>query len=105
MSIIKLDIKEKEIGSMINKSNLEAMLKSLGYVASKRKKVLEKKYEQYDCTIEVDFNGAGTIKYPEDKGLKITHHTTISCPMNIFLLPKYYVSRKINRKCNICTSY
>lgn len=39
-------------------------------------KSIREKYEQYDCTIEVDFNGAGTIKYPEDKGLKITHHTT-----------------------------
>ena len=52
---------------MITKSNLEAVLKCLGYVNSNRKNVYEKRYEQFDCAIEVDFNGAGTIKYPEEK--------------------------------------
>ena len=61
---------------MITKSNLEAMLKYLGYVNSNRKNVFIKKYEQFDCAIEVDFKGVGTIKYPEEKGLKITRHTT-----------------------------
>jgi len=61
---------------MINKANLELMLKSIGYVKNARKKIYEKKYAQYDCAILVDFSGSGSIRYPEDKGLKITNHTT-----------------------------
>lgn len=73
---------------MINKNNLEAMLKSIGYVASSRDKVLEKKYVQYDCVIEVDFNGSGSINYPEEKGMRITRKTTcnFSEPENFVVL-------------------
>ncbi|MCH5344933.1 MAG: N-6 DNA methylase [Acetatifactor sp.] len=61
---------------MIRKDNLEAMIKAIGYVASARANVFEKKYVQYDCVIEVDFDGSGFINYPEDKGMKITRKTT-----------------------------
>ena len=61
---------------MINKDNLDDLLRAIGYVVSSKAKVLEKKYEQYDCVVEVDFNGRGSIRYPENKGLKITNHTT-----------------------------
>ena len=53
---------------MIRKDNLEAMIKVIGYTKSSRTKVYEKKYAQFDCVIEVDFNGSGSINYPEDKG-------------------------------------
>ena len=73
---------------MIRKDNLEAMIKTIGYVASSRNKVFEKKYLQYDCKIEVDFNGSGSINYPEDKGMKITRKTTcnFSEPENFVVL-------------------
>lgn len=74
--------------SMIKKENLEAMLKAIGYVASSRAKVLEKKYAHFDCMIEVDFNGSGSINYPEEKGMKITRKTTcnFSQPENFVVL-------------------
>lgn len=64
------------------------MIKTIGYVASSREKVFEKKYIQYDCKIEVDFNGSGSINYPEDKGMKITRKTTcnFSEPENFVVL-------------------
>lgn len=73
---------------MIRKDNLEAMIKTIGYVASSKNKVFEKKYLQYDCKIEVDFNGSGSINYPEDKGMKITRKTTcnFSQPENFVVL-------------------
>lgn len=73
---------------MIRKDNLEAMIKTIGYVASSRAKVFEKKYLQYDCKIEVDFNGSGFINYPENKGMKITRKTTcnFSEPENFVVL-------------------
>lgn len=40
---------------MIRKENLEATLKAIGYIQSTRTNVFEKKYAQFDCTIEVDF--------------------------------------------------
>ena len=61
---------------MIRKENLEAMIKAIGYTQSSHTKVFEKKYTQFDCVIEVDFNGSGSINYPEDKGMKITRKTT-----------------------------
>ena len=61
---------------MIRKGNLEAMIKAIVYIQSSRAKVYEKKYVQFDCVIEVDFNGSGSINYPEDKGMKITRKTT-----------------------------
>lgn len=67
---------------MITKHNLKDMILSIGYVLSGKKDVYEKKYPHFDCVIEVDFNGSGSIKYPEDKGLKITHHTTCNFSYN-----------------------
>ena len=73
---------------MIRKNNLEAMIKAIGYIQSSRTKVYEKKYTQFDCVIEVDFNGSGSINYPEDKGMKITRKTTcnFSQPENFVVL-------------------
>lgn len=73
---------------MIRKENLEAMLIAIGYIQSTRAKVFEKKYAQFDCAIEVDFNGSGSINYPEDKGMKITRKTTcnFSQPENFVVL-------------------
>lgn len=73
---------------MIRKENLEAMIQAIGYIQSSRKKVFEKKYTQFDCAIKVDFNGSGTINYPEDKGMKITRKTTcnFSQPENFVVL-------------------
>ena len=73
---------------MIRKENLEAMIKAIGYIQSTRAKVFEKKYAQFDCVIEVDFNGSGSINYPEDKGMKITRKTTcnFSQPENFVVL-------------------
>lgn len=73
---------------MIRKENLEAMIKAIGYIQSSRAKVFEKKFSQFDCAIEVDFNGNGSINYPEDKGMKITRKTTcnFSQPENFVVL-------------------
>ena len=73
---------------MIRKNNLEAMIKAIGYIQSSRTKIYEKKYAQFDCVIEVDFNGSGSINYPEDKGMKITRRTTcnFSQPENFVVL-------------------
>ena len=73
---------------MIRKENLEATLKAIGYIQSTRTNVFEKKYAQFDCTIEVDFNGNGSINYPEEKGMKITRKTTcnFSQPENFVVL-------------------
>lgn len=73
---------------MIRKENLEATLKAIGYIQSTRTNVFEKKYAQFDCTIEVAFNGNGSINYPEEKGMKITRKTTcnFSQPENFVVL-------------------
>lgn len=73
---------------MIRKENLEAMIKAIGYIQSTKPKIFEKKYTQFDCTIEVNFNGSGSINYPEDKGMKITRKTTcnFSQPENFVVL-------------------
>lgn len=73
---------------MIRKENLEATLKAIGYIQSTRTNVFEKKYAQFDYTIEVDFNGNGSINYPEEKGMKITRKTTcnFSQPENFVVL-------------------
>lgn len=73
---------------MIRKENLEATLKAIGYIQSTRTNVFEKKYAQFDYTIEVDFNGNGSINYPEEKGIKITRKTTcnFSQPENFVVL-------------------
>lgn len=73
---------------MIRKENLEDMIKAIGFVAGSGKKVFEKRYPEFDCMIEVDFNGSGTINYPEDKGMRITRKTTcnFSDPENFVVL-------------------
>ena len=52
---------------MIKKENLEEMLKVIGYVRDAHKNIYEKRYAAFDCVIEVDFTGSGSIRYPEDK--------------------------------------
>lgn len=73
---------------MIRKENLEEMIESIGYTQSTRAKVYVKKFAQFNCTIAVDFNGSGSINYPEDKGMKITRKTTcnFSQPENFVVL-------------------
>ena len=73
---------------MIRKENLEDMLKVIGYVRDAHKKIYEKRYASFDCVIEVDFTGSGSIRYPEDKGMKITRKTTcnFSDPENFVVL-------------------
>lgn len=73
---------------MIRKENLEDMLKVIGYVRDAHKKIYEKRYEAFDCAIEVDFTGSGSIRYPEDKGMKIARKTTcnFSAPENFVVL-------------------
>ena len=73
---------------MIRKENLEDMLKVIGYVKDAHKKIYEKRYAAFDCVIEVDFTGSGSIRYPEDKGMKITRKTTcnFSDPENFVVL-------------------
>lgn len=73
---------------MIRAENLKSMIKTIGYVASTKANVFEKKYIQYDCAIEVDFNGSGSINYPENNGMKITRKTTcnFSEPENFVVL-------------------
>ena len=73
---------------MIRKENLEDMLKVIGYVRDAHKKIYEKRYAAFDCVIEVDFTGSGSIRYPEDKGMKITRKTTcnFSDPENFVVL-------------------
>ena len=73
---------------MIRKENLEDMLKVIGYVRDAHKKIYEKRYADFDCVIEVDFTGSGSIRYPEDKGMKITRKTTcnFSDPENFVVL-------------------
>ncbi|MCR5804285.1 MAG: N-6 DNA methylase [Clostridia bacterium] len=73
---------------MIRKDNLEEMLSFLGYIKDSKKKIYEKRYEAFDCMIQVDFSGAGSINYPEEKGMKITRKTTcnFSDPENFVVL-------------------
>ena len=59
------------------------MLKVIGYVRDAHKNIYEKRYTDFDCVIEVDFTGSGSIRYPEDKGMKITRK-----PLVIFLIRK-----------------
>lgn len=72
---------------MIRKENLKEVLVLMGYLKTS-KNAYEKRYEAFDCVIEVDFSGEGAIKYPEDKGLKITRKTTcnFSDPENFVVL-------------------
>lgn len=73
---------------MIQKDNLESLIQAIGYIKSARAKVYEKKYAQYDYTVKVDFNGSGSIIYPENKGMRITRKTicNFSEPENFVVL-------------------
>ncbi|MEY8496089.1 N-6 DNA methylase [Lachnospiraceae bacterium 29-91] len=73
---------------MIRKDNLGSMIQAIGYIRSEKANVYEKKYAQYDCVIKVDFNGSGSIIYPEEKGMSITRKTTcnFSEPENFVVL-------------------
>lgn len=72
---------------MIRKDNLKAVLELLHYKKTS-KNTYEKRFENFDCMIEVDFSGEGSIKYPEEKGLTITRKTTcnFSDPENFVVL-------------------
>lgn len=73
---------------MITKSNLKDMLTAIGYVMSAKRDIYEKSYPHFDCMMQVDFNGSGSIIYPEEKGIKITRKTTcnFSQPENFVVL-------------------
>lgn len=60
---------------MIRKDNLQDLLKAIGYNEGSRSTLYEKRYDAFDCAIEVDFENEKII-YPEDKGMKITRKTT-----------------------------
>ncbi len=77
---------------MINKHNLEEMIKTIGFVpvsadAPCGTRSLQKYYKDFSCEIVVNFDSE-KIVYPEDKGLTITHHTTcnFSNPENFVVL-------------------
>lgn len=55
---------------MITVDNLKKVLEELNYTKKKPKEIYEKKYDEYDCVIKVDFDNK-QITYPEDKGMKI----------------------------------
>lgn len=67
---------------------MKRCFKVIGYVRDAHKKIYEKRYADFDCVIEVDFTGSGSIRYPEDKGMKITRKTTcnFSDPENFVVL-------------------
>lgn len=77
---------------MINKRNLEEMVKAIGFTslpvdALHTAKRLQKYYGAFSCAITIDFDSE-RIVYPEDKGLTITNHTTcnFSDPENFVVL-------------------
>ena len=80
--------KRSEEDTMIQKDNLKSMIQSIGYIKSTKRNTYEKKYTQYDCAVKVDFNGSGSIIYPEEKGMRITRKTTcnFSEPENFVVL-------------------
>ena len=71
---------------MITKKNFQELICYLGFVDT-AKGIYEKQYAELDACIRVDFNNE-KIEYPEDKGMKITHHTTcnFSDPENFVVL-------------------
>lgn len=81
---------------MITKENLVDMLTSIGYVKSENDVYL-KAFPQVDCVIQVDFNGSGSIVYPEDKGMKITNHTTCNFSDNENFVVLECVSRLLDK--------
>lgn len=73
---------------MITKSNLKDVLKLIGYEEHKnQERYLTKKYQEFDCSISVDFENE-KINYPEDKGLMVYKRTTcnFSDPENFVVL-------------------
>ena len=67
---------------MITKKNLEKTLRAIGYSKNTSGKVYKKKFKAFNCVIEVDFKGNGVIKYPVDKGMKITRETICNFAKN-----------------------
>lgn len=59
---------------MIRKDNFKQLIDYLGF-SQISTDLYEKKYSNVDCSIVVDFANE-KINYPEDQGMKITHHTT-----------------------------
>lgn len=66
---------------MITVDNLKKVLEELHYTKKKSKEIYEKKYDEYDCVIKVDFDNK-QITYPEDKGMKIHRKTTCNFSEN-----------------------
>jgi type I restriction enzyme M protein len=66
---------------MITVDNLKKVLEELHYTKKKPKEIYEKKYDEYDCVIKVDFDNK-QITYPEDKGMKIHRKTTCNFSEN-----------------------
>lgn len=59
---------------MIRKENFKQLIDYLGF-SQISTNLYEKQYSNVDCSIVVDFANE-KINYPEDQGMKITHHTT-----------------------------
>ena len=59
---------------MIKKDNFKQLIDYLGF-SQISTDLYEKKYSNVDCSIVVDLSNE-KINYPEDQGMKITHHTT-----------------------------
>lgn len=59
---------------MITRKSFCELIKCLEFIEI-NPKIYEKKYKLLDCVIRVDFVNE-KIEYPEEKGMKITHHTT-----------------------------
>lgn len=60
--------------NMIKKDNFKQLIDYLGF-SQISTDLYEKKYSNVDCSIVVDLSNE-KINYPEDQGMKITHHTT-----------------------------
>lgn len=71
---------------MITRKSFCELIKCLEFIEI-NPKIYEKKYKSLDCVIRVDFVNE-KIEYPEEKGMKITHHTTcnFSDPENFVVL-------------------
>ena len=60
--------------NMIRKENFKQLIDYLGF-SQISTNLYEKQYSNVGCSIVVDFANE-KINYPEDQGMKITHHTT-----------------------------
>ena len=82
---------------MITVDNLKKVLEELHYTKKKPKEIYEKKYDEYDCVIKVDFDNK-QITYPEDKGMKIHRKTTCNFSENEnFVVLECITSRSNNK--------